>query len=221
MLGKGAEYIIPVTGDDPPQDPPTTGTDTQPNDPNAIKMKVLEDKVAELTRRSGGWQKAFQDEQLKAKTALDQLDLKLAAEADLSGKFEALNLNFTKTTEELTTKSKTLADIEAEHARLKIISTEYPELLGFYRDELLPPGTGDELREKLKKFSTQYASAAKSQQDADLSKKLENSSPPPPDPKGVRTTAIVWAEAQAAAKKNDKTEYDKLYDEFVKLGGKQ
>lgn len=136
----------------------------------------------------------------KAQELSNTIALMNADGAKQKAALEALQAEFGTTKQEL-------QKVSASHSRLSIISKEFPGLLSFETDGLLPGGDGEELRVKLKAFSQRLADTAKQ----DLSKQLGGGVPPQPGESGTMNAKQAFEAAKAAFAKGDMVEYERLY----------
>ncbi|CAG0936812.1 hypothetical protein TFLX_05704 [Thermoflexales bacterium] len=134
----------------------------------------------------------------------------------LTGEFEARGIeltNLTKKHDEATTSSKAL---QAKYERLQTVVTQFPDLAPFLgKDEasdLLPTGTGDELKTKLAAFreamKQQGLSAAK-----DLIQGSTDGGATEQKPKAKEELLQLAIKAQRDGKMD---EYDHYYSEYLK-----
>lgn len=216
-LDKAAESGAPATT------PGAAGTDTQP-DYQALYQELLQrNEELEKTdwyKRFTGLQASYQRE----KTTWQ--DTKA-----LSDSLRQENETLRTQTSELETKHNSVAeqlqalqgelDIERAAAnRMRIITTEFPHLLSFLggtnedgspAEDLLPDGTGDELRSKLKAFDARIKTFGPSNVPE---KSREGASPKMPVPERSTPESLL-AQAIDALRKGDTQAYDQLYAQHL------
>lgn len=119
---------------------------------------------------------------------------------------------------ERTTLKALLADIQPKHEslqsqydRLHIIATEFPSLLEFEKDGLLPGGTGDELRTKLSAFQNKL----KTNEVAAVKSTMSGTAPATPKSEGQQTPKDLLNQAVAAMRQGKMDEYNSLYSQYL------
>jgi len=109
-----------------------------------------------------------------------------------------------------------LANSEAQVARLQadrlnIIVKEFPQLLQFEADGLLPDDSGDELRTKLTAFSKRLTDIG-----GDAFKQMMiGASPASPTSAGQKSATDLWKEVGEALRTGNMAEYDKAYAAYL------
>lgn len=184
------------------------------NQPDLVK--ALND-AQEWRNRFTGLQGKYQQEQ--AKWAGDSAKLMELTEQlnKLSGDKEASIIELTATKEQLDTltteKEVALANLE----RLNIITSEFPSLIPFLKDDLIPDDTGDALREKLKKLDVRIGEIKGNAKE----EHKEGASPTnPPAPAGNSPQALL-KQAHDAMRAGNISEYNRLYDLYVQSPKKE
>jgi hypothetical protein len=196
------------TGDPAPAGDDASGTANQPD------LKALQAEIATWQGRATGWQKSYQtelDAHKLTKTTLDQLQ-------EANGKIVTEHTTTVAERDALKAKEVTLsADLGTKNVqleRLTLITTEFPELVPFIKDGLIPDGTGDELKGKLTAFSTKLMSMTNLSAEQLAKQKAEGVVPPPPpenpSKKGLNEQAM---DALKAGKTED---YNRLMNEYYK-----
>ena len=187
-----------------------TGTAGNLPDPDA-KAKA---DAAEWQRRFAGLQSKYQQEQgkwVEASAKLLDYDTQLRA---VTGELEALKTTNNTFAEEKDTFQTELETTKGELERLRIITKEFPHLVPLLgekeEDDVLPDGSGDELRAKLKTLSGRLDTLKKGA----VTESVSGASPsnPPPSIKGGES---LLKQAIDAMRKGDAAEYDKLYTQYV------
>ncbi len=196
------------TGDPAPAGGNAPGTATQPD------LAALQAELATWQSRATGWQKSYQtefDAHKLTKTTLEQLQEAngkvVSGQAEIVTERDALK----KKEEEL---SANLGTTNAQLERLTMITTEFPELVPFIKDGLIPDVTGEDLRAKLTAFSGKIMSLTNLSAEQIAKQKADGATPPPPpdNPKkdSFKEQAIV------ALKAGNMAEYNRLMDEHYK-----
>lgn len=101
----------------------------------------------------------------------------------------------------------------AEHSleRKNIIFKEFPGLIPFEADGLLPDGTGDEFREKLSAFNEKMTKIGGDAFEAIVA----GSSPPQPKSSETLGTQEILNEALKSFREGDMETYDNLYGQYL------
>jgi hypothetical protein len=107
--------------------------------------------------------------------------------------------------------------LEEQLGRLKTIATEYPDLLAFEKDGLLPDGTGDELKAKLTAFRGKLKDMGQQQ----AVQAIAGASPTAPTPSQPKSSTDLWNQAKQALTEGKIEEYHKLYEEYIKTTGEK
>jgi SMC interacting uncharacterized protein involved in chromosome segregation len=107
--------------------------------------------------------------------------------------------------------------LEEQYGRLRTIATEFPDLLVFEKDSLLPDGTGDELKKKLEAFRGKLKDLGQAQ----AVQAITGASPTAPTPQAPKSSLDLWNQAKQALAEGRIDEYHKLYDEYIKLPGEK
>lgn len=203
--------VDPVTGL-PVHDPSTAGN--QPGSNVLDLNKPLEEQVAEWQKRFGGLQGRFQQEQAKVLNANAKLmDTEALLTAAL-GEKEALALTGKKLETDLAAALTKQTETQAATARLQLIALEFPALLSFEKDGLLPAGSGDELKAKL----TTFAARVGTQAAANATAAAQPLGATPAVPASVAPTqASLMSQLLAARNAGDMPAYEKIRTELVKL----
>jgi uncharacterized protein YukE len=192
------------------------GPETLP--PGTVSQPELQAQINALTKerdewrsRATGWQGTFQREQDKWKadstkvTDLSNQIAKLVEERDAKARLV-----------DETSGSYSLLETEYEIAkhqleRTQILIKEYPDLLQFEADGLLPDGTGDEFKTKLGKFKEVLANSGKGRAAAVLS----GGSPTPPGGSTPQSSDDLWKAAKDALRQGKTAEYEDLYSKYL------
>jgi hypothetical protein len=196
------------TGEPAPAGDVAPGTATQPD------LKAAQALVTEWQGRAAGWQQKFQLEQdahLKTTNTLKELQ-------DANGKIVTEHTTTVAERDSLkekeTTLSASLGTTNAQLERLTLITTEFPELVPFIKDSLIPEGTGDELKGKLTAFSTKIKTLT-SLSAEQIAKQIADGATPPPPPDNSHKESLK-DQAIAALKAGNQPEYDRLMNEHWK-----
>ncbi len=191
------------------------GTGVQPEGEQA-KLAELARQAEEWRTRFTGLQGKYQQEQRKwADDSAKVLELADTLNR-LTGEKEAMGISLTQLTEKAEQAELEREVARAELERVKIVTTEFPDLVPFLGDELLPDGAGDELRGKLKLFSDKIG-AIKQEKITNIAK---GSSPNDAPTAQDKSSQALLAQAIDAFRKGDNAGYNDLYQQYVKsLGG--
>jgi hypothetical protein len=195
----------------------TAGTTPDPTVPVAGATGSQPDLVKALNEaqewrtRFTGLQGKYQQEQ--AKWAGDSVKLMELTEqlTKLTGEKEATSLELTSAKEKLDTLAteKELAQLQLE--RLNIVTNEFPSLIPFLKDDLIPDDTGDELREKLKKLDAKLLEIK-----GDVkAEHVKGASPPSSPPPAGNTPQALLTQAKEAMVAGNIAEYNRLYDMYI------
>jgi chromosome segregation ATPase len=175
--------------------------------------KLYEDTITESRnweKRFKGLQATYQHEHLQRKELEDKLS---KIEPQLNDTLQTLD-GLQSSTEDSKTKFVELqtnhAVTQAELDRLKLIVKDFPALMPYEAEGLLPEGTGAELVEKLTKFFEMTDKERKTARKDDL----EGTTPTPPDGKEPKTTEQLLQNAQKAFAEGKIKEYDGLMDNY-------
>lgn len=219
-LNKDAESTIPVTGEDEYEPAAATGSGNQP-DYKALyeQAKALNAEYAQYKDRFAGLQGKYQQEQDKWKKDVEKLTNLEQQFSTLTGEKEALGLDLQTHQTKLTEKERELAKLIQKHERLELISTEYPELLSFYKDGLLPEGNGEELRTKLANFRTKLSTAQSQKLDEEINKKMAGATPETPGSQALEAEQIM-AQAFDALRSGNADQYEKLMNQYYQQTAK-
>jgi chromosome segregation ATPase len=195
------------------EDPAPVG-DGAPGTANQPDLKALQAEIATWQSRATGWQKSYQtelDAHKLTKTTLEQLqeaNTKIVTEhTAIVEEHKALKEKETTLTADLGTKNTQLE-------RLTMITTEFPELVPFLKDNLLPEGTGEELKGKLKVFSEKIMSMTNLSAEQIARQTAEGATPPPPPPENNPKKGDLKEQAIAALKNGNQADYDRLMNEY-------
>lgn len=197
-----------------------SGTGTTSNLPDDPVKKALAE-AEEWKKRFAGLQGKYQQEQNKwTESAAKMLEFD-EQNKKLSGELEAIRAESAKALEEKDVFHTDLELKSTELDRLKIIMKEFPHLIPLLgekeEDDVLPDGTGDELRGKLKTMSEKintFKQGAKEEHRAG-----ESPSNPPASVTGNEAKLRMAIDAMKAG---NMAEYNKLYAEYIessKSGG--
>lgn len=189
--------------------PGTVTTGTQP-DVAALLAKAQRD-AEEWRNRFTGLQGKYQQEQ--SKWAGDAAKLIDATEqlTKLVGEKEATTLELTSTKEKLDLLATEKVTLEANLERLNIITSEFPTLIPFLKDGLIPDETGDELRGKLKLLNDRISEIKGSAKTEQVKGAQPQSQPTPAD----SSPQALLAQAKDAMRSGNMAEYNKFYDLYI------
>lgn len=172
--------------------------------------KPLEAQVEEWKSRFGGLQRshsALQTEHLNAQGTIQTLKDQITT---ITGEKESIELLNDRLEKDLAGVLGTKTDLEGKLSRTQLIALEFPALLSFEKDGLLPPGTGDELKTKLTAFSSKLGAQGEANQLP------LGQTPPGPTPISP-THATLMSQLIAARNNGDMAAYDKVRAELTKL----
>ena len=191
--------------------PPVAGTGSQPG-------TGTNPTETEWQKRAQGWQRAHTEVKTLLDSTVGELNTekvaRTAAEAARAAEAAA------KVTAEAEAR-KAKADLE----RMQMIVNDFPQLLPFHKDGVLPEGTGEELKEKLTKFASHLQTMV-GQKPAGNTNLAGAAGSTPPSPNGQPAGGTVKAEdvkkqAFAAAAAGNKDEYKRLMDQYVSITAKK
>jgi hypothetical protein len=191
------------------------GTAAQPGGDQAKLAEALK-QAEEWRTRFTGLQGKYQQEQKKwADDAARVMELGDIL-AKVTGEKEALGLSISELTEKADTAATEAALAQSQLERIKMVTVEFPDLVPFLGDELLPDGTGDELREKLKLFSGKIE-GIKKDKITDIARGSSPSDTPKPQDK---SSQALLQQAIEEFRKGNTAGYNDLYQQYMNsLGG--
>lgn len=109
-------------------------------------------------KRATGWQKLYQERDTELKSTQAELD---AVRQNVT-RLETTNKDFAAQLQVFVTSGKEkdgiVQELQTHKERADLILSEFPQLISFYKDGLLPIGTGEELKTKLTAFSEKLKS---------------------------------------------------------------
>ena len=171
------------------------------------KLTDAQKSAEEWKSRFTGIQGTYQREQKKWTDSKEKV-------TDLEGQISALSAErdtLSGQVEELTPVKVQVVELQAKYDRQKLIASEFPDLLKFESDGLLPIDTDAEvLKPKLESFREHI----KVTNESALKDELEGGVPPKPKgdpPEGPKET---YASAMKAYAENDMKEYNRLMDQY-------
>ena len=130
------------------------------------------------------------------------------------GEKESLALEKKTIAEKHDTVSGELDVLKESLGRLNVIIADYPDLLDFEKQGLLPDGAGDELKTKLGAFKT----ALTARGTAAVTAQLQGATPPAPAaPPPVKGPEDIKAAAFQAMREGRVDDYNKGMDEYWKV----
>jgi len=191
-----------------------TGNAASPTGTQQIDWQA---QSAEWQTRFTGLQGKYQQEQAKWKADSAKLFDLEQAQVKLSGERDAISAQLVTLQDELGLAKTETELVKVTEARLRTVVKDFPELIAFELQGLLPDAEGEELTAKLTAFKTSLEQIGKSA----VQQVASAATPPPPAPAGQRTAKQALLEATAAIKDGDMGKYETLYTEFVQLSGKE
>jgi len=173
---------------------------------------------AEWQKRHGNLQTTFQEEQKAHKLASSELlTIKQQLEQTSKG-YEALSGEKTTLQTQLAEKESAISLKDAALARKNLIMKEYPNLISFEVNGLLPEAPLDQLPERLGKFAESLQTVEK------MAKENHQAGATPPAPASKentgRTSATAMKDANSAALKGDQKSYQEFFSEYLTLSAK-
>jgi len=165
----------------------------------------------ENLRRFTGLQGKFQQTQAELQAQQVKLHDQEEANKKLTGEREALTVTQMALEKRVAELSSNLEGATSARDRLHIIATEFPELLPFEKDKLLPVGKGDELKGLLKVFSDRLRAQGV------INTQGVGATPAAPASTAARTKELVFREMTAALRLGEMVKYDGLYAEHQAL----
>jgi hypothetical protein len=157
--------------------------------------------------QQGAYQKLFgEHETLKGKN----FDLDQQVKAVL-GEKDSFAAQMATIKEQHDTASGELEVLKASRARLDLIVKEFPDLLEFEAQGILPDGNEEEIKPKL----TAFRDALARRGSAEAQKVLGGGTPPPPPPAKDKTAKEHLADAIAAQRKGDMAVYEAEYAKYI------
>lgn len=196
------------TGDPAPAGSGAPGTVTQPD------LAAAQALVTEWQNRAIGWQQKYQLEQDAHKATANTL----ASLQEEKGKVDTAHTATVAERDALKEKEATLSaslgSTNAQLERLTMITTEFPELVPFIKDGLIPEGTGEDLKGKLTAFSTKIKTLTNMSAE-EIAKRTAEGALPPPPPETPHKDSLK-EQAVIALKAGNVAEYNRLMDEHYK-----
>ena len=187
-------------------------------EPSIALQKAIEAGEVFPKERFVGLQNKVTSIQEEHKSVLDELNGKLAA---VQNKASTLEINFGTASNELealkaetTAKEKTIEDLTTKTSRTELILKEFPHLASFEAEGLLPQGVGEELQEKLGKFSTSLETL-KGKAAEDFGKGGSPKEPAPKEDGKVPASETLKAEMFNAALRGDTPTYNEKYEAYL------
>lgn len=180
----------------------------------ASDLDKVSQTAEEFKSRHSGLQGKYQQEQEKWVKDTDAAISMRDQLAKLSGEREALVIerDTLKTTAEKAAAAVTEAAAKAD--RLTLIARDYPALLPFEADGLLPAGTGDDFKAKIAKFNEKLAGKGTEA----VTEFRKGETPPPPAGVTPNTSAALFKQANDALREGKPmADYDRLYDQGLAL----
>jgi len=196
------------TGDPAPAGSGAPGTANQPD------LAAAQALVTEWQNRAVGWQQKYQLEQDAHKNTTTTLKELQDANTKIATDQAAIVADRDALKEKETTLSASLGSTNAQLERLTLITTEFPELVPFIKDGLIPDGTGEELKGKLTAFSTKIKTLTNLSAEQ-IAKQIADGALPPPPPDNSHKESLK-DQAIAALKAGNQPEYDRLMNEHWK-----
>lgn len=196
------------TGDPAPEGSGAPGTVTQPD---LVAAQAL---VTEWQNRAVGWQQKHQlefDAHKNTATTLKELQEATGKTAAEQAKIIAERDALKKKEADL---SASLGSTNAQLERLTMITTEFPELVPFIKDGLIPDGTGEDLKVKLTAFSSKIKTLTNLSAEQ-IAKQIADGATPPPPPDSSKKESLQ-GQAMTALKAGNIAEYNRLMDEHYK-----
>jgi hypothetical protein len=201
----------------------TTAPTTPPPDAGAqgnlpdykVLLEQSEKEKVNWQSRFTGLQGKYQQEQAKwADDVVKTTDLE-AQLGEVSGIREQLDLQVTGLQEQLDTATTEKEISESQLDRLTIVTTEFPKLVPFLQDDLIPDDTGDTLREKLNKMTDRLGEVADASQKKVIDNLSEGATPPPGGGTPPPEAPDLLREATEAMVAGDIDKYNTLYDQYI------
>lgn len=203
------------------------GTETPPAQGDQPDYKALysnekaarleaEKKAQEYQNRFTGLQGKYQQEQGKWTDDVSKMMNLQDQLKEVAGIREQLDVQVKTLQEQLDTTSteKEIADSQLE--RLKIVTTEFPTLVPFLQDDLIPDATGDDLRGRLQKMTERLGEVQTSSQKQVIDDLKEGATPPPSGGGSTEDTAqSLLQEATQAMIGGDIQKYNTLFDQYL------
>ena len=129
------------------------------------------------------------------------------------GEKEALALEKASLAEKHDTVTGELDVLKESLGRLNVIIADYPDLLDFEKQGLLPDGAGDELKTKLGNFKT----ALTARGAAAVTAQLQGATPPAPAaPPPAKGPEAIRESAFQALREGKQDDYNRLMDDYWK-----
>jgi len=191
---------------------PAAGTAGNQPDYKSLYEQMQKDAQA-WKQRFTGLQGKYQQEQARwADDASHLVDVQSQLD-ELSGIREQLEVTVSTLNEQLDTARTEGVVAQEELERVRLVTTEFPQLVPFLQDDLLPDGAGDELREKLKTMSTRIDSIKESR----VAEHVEGASPSSkPAASPIDSAQSLLQQASAAMREGKLDDYQSLYDQYLK-----
>lgn len=198
----------------PTTPPPDAGAQGNLPDYKALYEQSEKDKT-NWQARFTGLQGKYQQEQTKWADDITKMTDIESQLGDVSGIREQLDLQVTGLKEQLDTATTEKEISESQLERLTIVTTEFPTLVPFLQDDLIPDDTGEPLREKLVKMTTRLEEAANVSHQQIVDDLAEGATPPPAGGANPPTAPDLMKEATEAMIAGDIAKYNTLYDQYI------
>ena len=218
MLGKLTNVLFDESGAGGAGSGNSDSTDYKVLYDTTIAAKAQAD--AEWQKRFGGLQATYQKEQEAKTNAMTELTTVRSMLESNTKTLETLNTEKTTLTTQVTEKDQALSKAQAELQRKTLIMKDYPQLIAFEANGLLPDAPLEELPTKLNLFRDSLGTIE------NAAKQQHNAGGTPPDPASKqqgaeRTAAAALKDAQTASIKGDVGTYQTFYKEYLELSGKE
>jgi hypothetical protein len=209
----------PSTGDDiePTANPGTDATNADHTDYKVLYNDAQKESASWRSRFTG-LQGKYQQEQEKWADDVGKLTDIQGQLDEVSGIREQLDIQVKTLGEQLTTAQSESEINKGELERVTVVTSEFPQLVPFLKDGLIPDAAGDELRTKLKSMSERIDEIKTVEEDEHVAGATLDDQPPAAGKKGP--TALL-TQAIDAMKKGDTEAYNDLYSQYLEETTKQ
>jgi len=175
-----------------------------------------EKKAQEFQNRFTGLQGKYQQEQGKWSDDVSKMMNLQDQLSEVAGIREQLDVQVKTLQEQLDTTATEREIANSQLERLQIVTTEFPTLVPFLQDDLIPDASGDDLRAKLAKMTERLGEVQISSQKKVIDDLKEGATPPPAGGGSNDDSAeSLLQEATAAMVAGDISKYNTLFDQYL------